>query len=221
MKKTLSLSILLALLLSGTALAAEKAADPAKKDVPLDEVIIMKDKTPEPAKETKPVEETISLDDTNARSVRKRAYEDKSVDRVQKANGIDETVAIEDKAVEIKIPDLPKAEDIAWEAVGSNRTYDVFFDSRSLKYDERTGIITVLNRWVNKKADPKGGRETWLISQYDVRLKTCADEYQYSMNGDGKEIARSEAPDNSWYALSPSTLGMALCNALNSYLLNN
>ena len=221
MKKTLSLSILLALLISGTSLAAEKTAEPAKKDIPLDEVIVINDKTSEPAKESKAVDEAISLDDTTVRSVRRKAYEDKTVDRVQKADAIDETVAVEDKAVEIKIPDPPKPDEVVWETVGSNRTYDVYFDSRSLKYDEKTGIITVLNRWVNKNADPKGARETWLVSEYDVRLKTCADEYQYTMTGTGKELAHSEAPDTSWYALSPATLGMALCNALNGYLLNN
>ena len=168
MKKTLSLSILFALLLSGTVWAAEK-----------------------------------------------------TVEKVDRANPIDETIAIEDTAVEIKIPDPPKKEDAAWELVGSNRTYDVYFDSRSLKYDQKTGIITVLNRWVNKKAGPEATKETWLLSRYDVRLKTCADEYQYLFDGTGKETARSEAPDNSWYPLSPATLGMALCNALNGYLLNN
>lgn len=182
MKKTLSLSILFALLLSGTALAAEKDGKPVGK-VPVSQ--------------------------------------EKSVEKVDRANPIDETVAIEDKAIEIQIPDPPKPDEVVWEAVGSNRTYEVYFDSRSLKYDEKTGIITVLNRWVNKKADPQGAREIWLLSQYDVRLKTCADEYQYIMKGDGKEIARSEAPDNSWYPLSPATLGMQLCNALNGYLLNN
>jgi hypothetical protein len=115
------------------------------------------------------------------------------------------------------LPTLPKDADAAWELAASNSRYEVYFDTRSLEYDEKTGILTVWNRWVRR-----GGNTTYLYSRYDVRLKTYVDLYRADYAGRNKGlISENTVRDQSWTALSPHTLGMELCNALNSYLLNH
>lgn len=120
-----------------------------------------------------------------------------------------------------KLPVPPTEEEAAWTLVGSNSTYDVYYDSRSLKADPKSGIITVWNKWVNKKAVGPADKTLLLQSQYDVRLRVVSDLVQYKYNGLGQQTDGEKFPDTSWYPLSPDTLGMELCNALKAVFLNN
>ncbi len=117
------------------------------------------------------------------------------------------------------LPTPPSEEAAAWTLVGSNSSYEVYYDTRSLQYDEKTGIITIWNKWVRKGA--MGTAKTILLqSRYDVRLRVVSDLVQYTYNGLGQETGREQVADQSWYPLSPNTLGMELCQALKGYLLN-
>ena len=118
-------------------------------------------------------------------------------------------------------PVPPTEETAAWTQAGANSNYEVYYDTRSIQYDEKTGIITLWNKWVKKGTVLTGTRTTLLLSRYDVRLRVCADLYQYTYNGLGKEISPGKSGDSSWYPLSPNTLGMELCEALKGVLLNN
>ena len=118
-------------------------------------------------------------------------------------------------------PVPPTEETAAWTQAGANSNYEVYYDTRSIQYDEKTGIITLWNKWVKKGTVLTGTRTTLLLSRYDVRLRVCADLYQYTYNGLGKEISHGKSGDSSWYPLSPNTLGMELCEALKGVLLNN
>ncbi|MDD6287036.1 hypothetical protein [Acidaminococcus fermentans] len=103
--------------------------------------------------------------------------------------------------------------------MGGNSSYEVYYDTRSLQYDEKTGIITIWNKWVRKGA--MGTAKTILLqSRYDVRLRVVSDLVQYTYNGLGQETGQEKVADQSWYPLSPNTLGMELCQALKGYLLN-
>ncbi|MGN8782601.1 hypothetical protein ACTNE5_10810 [Acidaminococcus fermentans] len=117
------------------------------------------------------------------------------------------------------LPTPPSEEAAAWTLVGGNSSYDVYYDTRSLQYDEKTGIITIWNKWVQKGAVGTG-RTILLQSKYDVRLRVVSDLVQYTYNGLGQETGRGKVADQSWYPLSPDTLGMELCQALKGYLLN-
>ena len=117
------------------------------------------------------------------------------------------------------LPTPPSEESAAWTLVGGNSSYEVYYDTRSLQYDEKTGIITIWNKWVRKGA--MGTAKTILLqSRYDVRLRVVSDLVQYTYNGLGQETSREQVADQSWYPLSPNTLGMELCQALKGYLLN-
>ena len=117
------------------------------------------------------------------------------------------------------LPTPPSEESAAWTLVGGNSSYEVYYDTRSLQYDEKTGIITIWNKWVRKGA--MGTAKTILLqSRYDVRLRVVSDLVQYTYNGLGQETGQEKVADQSWYPLSPNTLGMALCQALKGYLLN-
>ena len=117
------------------------------------------------------------------------------------------------------LPTPPSEEAAAWTLVGGNSIYEVYYDTRSLQYDEKTGIITIWNKWVQKGAVGTG-RTILLQSKYDVRLRVVSDLVQYTYNGLGQETGREKVADQSWYPLSPNTLGMELCQALKGYLLN-
>ncbi len=117
------------------------------------------------------------------------------------------------------LPTPPSEESAAWTLVGGNSSYEVYYDTRSLQYDEKTGIITIWNKWVQKGAVGTG-RTILLQSKYDVRLRVVSDLVQYTYNGLGQETGREKVADQSWYPLSPDTLGMELCQALKGYLLN-
>lgn len=117
------------------------------------------------------------------------------------------------------LPTPPSEESAAWTLVGGNSSYEVYYDTRSLQYDEKTGIITIWNKWVRK--DAMGTAKTILLqSRYDVRLRVVSDLVQYTYNGLGQETGQEKVADQSWYPLSPNTLGMELCQALKGYLLN-
>ena len=117
------------------------------------------------------------------------------------------------------LPTPPSGESAAWTLVGGNSSYEVYYDTRSLQYDEKTGIITIWNKWVRKGA--MGTAKTILLqSRYDVRLRVVSDLVQYTYNGLGQETGQEKVADQSWYPLSPNTLGMELCQALKGYLLN-
>lgn len=117
------------------------------------------------------------------------------------------------------LPTPPSEESAAWTLVGGNSSYEVYYDTRSLQYDEKTGIITIWNKWVRKGA--MGTAKTILLqSRYDVRLRVVSDLVQYTYNGLGQETGQEKVADQSWYPLSPNTLGMELCQALEGYLLN-
>lgn len=118
-------------------------------------------------------------------------------------------------------PVPPTEETAAWTLAGANSSYEVYYDSRSLQYDEKTGILTLWNKWVKKGTAFTGTRTTLLLSRYDVRLRVCSDLYQYSYNGLGQETGHEKTTDPSWYPLSPHTLGMELCEALKGVLLNH
>ena len=114
---------------------------------------------------------------------------------------------------------ISSEESAAWTLVGGNSSYEVYYDTRSLQYDEKTGIITIWNKWVRKGA--MGTAKTILLqSRYDVRLRVVSDLVQYTYNGLGQETGQEKVADQSWYPLSPNTLGMELCQALKGYLLN-
>lgn len=117
------------------------------------------------------------------------------------------------------LPTPPSEDAVAWTLVGGNSSYEVYYDTRSLQYDEKTGIITIWNKWVQKGAVGTG-RTILLQSKYDVRLRVVSDLVQYTYNGLGQETRREKVADQSWYPLSPNTLGMELCQALKGYLLN-
>ena len=117
------------------------------------------------------------------------------------------------------LPTPPSEDAAAWTLVGGNSSYEVYYDTRSLQYDEKTGIITIWNKWVRKGA--MGTAKTILLqSRYDVRLRVVSDLVQYTYNGLGQETGQEKVADQSWYPLSPNTLGMELCQALKGYLLN-
>lgn len=117
------------------------------------------------------------------------------------------------------LPTPPSEESAAWTLVGGNSSYEVYYDTRSLQYDEKTGIITIWNKWVRKGA--MGTAKTILLqSRYDVRLRVVSDLVQYTYNGLGQGTGQEKVADQSWYPLSPNTLGMELCQALKGYLLN-
>lgn len=118
-------------------------------------------------------------------------------------------------------PTLPSAKLAAWQTAGENSSYTVSFDTQSLKYDEKTGIITVWNKWTRKGAGASAVKDILLYSRYDVRLKTCADLYQVLCDGNGQVLSQKAVADPSWYPLSVHTLGMELCQSLNNYLLAN
>ena len=139
-------------------------------------------------------------------------------------------VSVTNEAKETKAPDGTAAPangtgkapgTAAWTLAGANSNYEVYYDTRSIQYDEKTGILTLWNKWVKKGTVLTGTRTTLLLSRYDVRLRVCADLYQYTYNGLGKEISHGKSEDPSWYPLSPNTLGMELCEALKGFLLNN
>ena len=117
------------------------------------------------------------------------------------------------------LPPPPSEDAAAWTLVGGNSSYEVYYDTRSLQYDEKTGIITIWNKWVQKGAVGTG-RTILLQSKYDVRLRVVSDLVQYTYNGLGQETGQEKVADQSWYPLSPNTLGMELCQALKGYLLN-
>ena len=117
------------------------------------------------------------------------------------------------------LPTPPSEDAAAWTLVGGNSSYEVYYDTRSLQYDEKTGIITIWNKWVQKGAVGTG-RTILLQSKYDVRLRVVSDLVQYTYNGLGQETGQEKVADQSWYPLSPNTLGMELCQALKGYLLN-
>lgn len=141
---------------------------------------------------------------------------------VSAAQGPDTASAgTKETAVPEKLPVPPTEEEAAWALVGSNSTYDVYYDTRTLKADPKSGIITVWNKWVNKKAVGPASRTLFLQSRYDVRLRVVSDLVQYKYNGLGQQTEGKKFPDTSWYPLSPDTLGMELCNALKAVFLNN
>lgn len=125
------------------------------------------------------------------------------------------------KKTEEALPTPPTEEAAAWTLVGSNSSYDVYYDSRSIQYDEKIGILTIWNKWVRKGAMGTATRTILLQSKYDVRLRVVSDLVQYTYNGLGNETGKQKVEDQSWYPLSPNTLGMELCEALKGYLLNN
>lgn len=131
------------------------------------------------------------------------------------------TAGTKETAVPEKLPVPPTEEEAAWTLVGSNSTYDVYYDTRTLKADPKSGIITVWNKWVNKKAVGPASRTLFLQSRYDVRLRVVSDLVQYRYNGLGQQTEGERFPDTSWYPLSPDTLGMELCIALKAVFLNN
>ena len=99
----------------------------------------------------------------------------------------------------------------------SNSRYEVYFDAASLEYDEKTGIITVWNRWTRRG----GTTDIYLYSRYDVRLRTFEDMYRAEYDRRlRKVVSEGAVRDGAWIALSPHTLGMELCTSLNTYLLN-
>ena len=115
------------------------------------------------------------------------------------------------------LPAIPEEGKASWEMAASNSRYEVYFDSASLEYDEKTGIITVWNRWTRRG----GTTDIYLYSRYDVRLRTFEDMYRAEYDRRlRKVVSEGAVRDGAWIALSPHTLGMELCTSLNTYLLN-
>ena len=115
------------------------------------------------------------------------------------------------------MPEAPDKEAAVWQVVASNSRYTVAYDTQSIQYDEKKGILTLWNRWTDRTT----GQKTLLLSQYDVRLRVYSDLYQYVYDGLGNCTRSGKASDASWYPLAPGTLGMALCDALKSYLISH
>ena len=115
------------------------------------------------------------------------------------------------------LPAIPEEGKASWEMAASNSRYEVYFDAASLEYDEKTGIITVWNRWTRRG----GTTDIYLYSRYDVRLRTFEDMYRAEYDRRlRKVVSEGAVRDGAWIALSPHTLGMELCTSLNTYLLN-
>lgn len=120
------------------------------------------------------------------------------------------------KPKEVK-PEAPDKETAVWQVVASNSRYTVAYDTQSIQYDEKKGILTLWNRWTDRTT----GQKTLLLSQYDVRLRVYSDLFQYVYDGLGNCTRSGKTSDASWYPLAPGTLGMALCDALKSYLISH
>lgn len=170
-----------------------------------------------------PLDERTAVSKVPAKTVAaKTAGTDKTPVTVAAAKGaVSADKTAQKPAAPEKLPIPPTDEEAAWTLVGSNSTYDVYYDTRTLKADAKSGIITVWNKWVNKKALGPAPKVLLLQSQYDVRLRVVSDLVQYKYNGLGQKLDGEKFPDTSWYPLSPDTLGMELCNALKAVLLNN
>lgn len=64
------------------------------------------------------------------------------------APAADSTTAPATPAEQAPVP--PTDETAAWTLAGANSNYEVYYDTRSIQYDEKTGILTLWNKWVKK-----------------------------------------------------------------------
>jgi len=108
-----------------------------------------------------------------------------------------------------------------WTVAGTNSRYIVSFDEKNLKYDKKTGIITTWTKWEAKSASSKSAKYTYLLSQYDIRLKTYANLKQINTLATGETLSAGAAGDTSWHTVNLGTLGEDICTALNNYFLSH
>lgn len=115
----------------------------------------------------------------------------------------------------------PAVEQMDWISVGANSKLAAFYDTNSLKYDTKNGIITAWTKWVYKGGGPDGVKYVLLLSQYDVRVKTYSDLYFLNYTGENKLLKEGPAPDKSWAPIFVNTLGEDMRIALNNYLISH
>ena len=94
-------------------------------------------------------------------------------------------------------------------------------DEKNIQYDKKTGIITTWTKWERKNAGPQGAKYTYLLSQYDIRLKTYANLKQLNASAQGGTLSAGAAADTAWHTINQGTLGEDICLALNKYFLAN
>ena len=108
-----------------------------------------------------------------------------------------------------------------WTLAGNNSHFIVSFDEKNLKYDKKTGIITAWTKWESKSAGSKQAKYIYLLSQYDIRLKTYANLQQINTLATGEVLSAGKVSDTSWHTVTLGTLGEDICTALNNYFLAN
>lgn len=108
-----------------------------------------------------------------------------------------------------------------WEEVSYNNKLKVYFDSKSLKYDKSNGIITVWTKYAYLVPRSDKAKEVWLLSKYDVRMKTCADLYFINYDKNQVQLKAGPSQDLAWFSLTDGTLGSDICQALTDYLVNS
>ena len=123
------------------------------------------------------------------------------------------------KAEEKVIP--PAETQTAWTPAGSSSKLASYYDANSLKYDQKTGIITAWTKWVYTTSASDRVKTVLLLSQYDVRIKVFADLYYLNYDAKGILLKEGPAPDTSWSPISMNTLGEDMRTALNNYLISH
>ena len=121
------------------------------------------------------------------------------------------------KAKDIIIP--PAEEASSWEQVSYNDKLKVYIETRSLKYDKNTGIITAWTKYTYNLSRSDNVREVLLLSKYDVRMKTCADLYFFNYGRNKNLLKSGPSQDQSWFSLAEGTVGEDILQVLNNYLI--
>lgn len=213
MKKAFCLTLVAGALLCSAPVWAAPAAEPAVKAAAKESVSAGK-------KIEKPAVKTISekeIGKTEKNKAKKNtAAVNKKDGEPEKESAKDQTEKPSGEEVQDDIPAAPTEEAAAWQDIASNSRYTVAYDTGSIRYDDKTGILTLWNRWTNRQT----GEKTLLLSHYDVRLRVYADLVRYEYDGLGNCTFSGKTGDDSWFPLAPDTLGMALCNALKGYLIS-
>ena len=112
---------------------------------------------------------------------------------------------------------LPKT--LQWTQAGINSQLLVYFDEKNLQYNKKTGIITTWTKWEYKSALPRATKNIYLLSQYDIRLKTYANLKQLNTSAAGEALSYHTYTTPTWQTISKGTLGEDICTALNNYFL--
>jgi len=114
---------------------------------------------------------------------------------------------------------LPKT--LQWTQAGTNSQLIVYFDEKNLQYNKKTGIITTWTKWEYKSAPPKAAKAIYLLSQYDIRLKTYTNLKQLNASATGEALSYHTYAVPTWQTISKGTLGEDICTALNNYFMTH